>query len=241
MPTFTETLSSTFTGADESPLSEGGAWATMTGEVSFSRTSNQAKVGGGDDSTNRHTTAAAAGQYSRADLTCVGTAGGGSGMGLAVRCASAARTYYRLAIDHAATNNAEIARFVAGTYTSLVQWTQAFTNGDQFTIAIENQVLYVYDKTLTQVKTYDDTGGGGPTTGSVGLSYSSVETSALLDNWGGGPFRTAAVGATAVGRPIRPRPRLRKSRFKRSTQGDITLTVVVNIPRHLYTTMGVGT
>jgi len=45
MPTFTETLSSTFTGTDESPLSEGGAWATMTGEASFSRTSNQAAAG----------------------------------------------------------------------------------------------------------------------------------------------------------------------------------------------------
>jgi len=129
---------------------------------------------------------------------------------------------------------------VAGTYTSLAGWTQAFTNGDQFTIAIENQVLYVYDKTLTQVKSYDDSGGGGPTTGNVGISFSSIETSALLDNWSGGTFSSAG-GATAVGRPIRPRPRLRKSRFKRSTQGDITLTVVVNIPRHLYTTMGVGT
>ena len=195
MPTFTETLSSTFTGADEATLSEGGAWATLTGEASFSRTSNQAlPFGSGTDSTNRHTTAVAAGQYSRADLTCVGTTGSAAGIGLAVRCASAARTYYRLAIDHAATNNAEIARFVAGTYTSLVQWTQAFTNGDQFTIAIENQVLYVYDKTLTQVQTFDDTGGGGPTTGSVGLSFSSIETSALLDNWSGGTFSTAAGG-----------------------------------------------
>ena len=102
-----------------------------------------------------------------------------------------------MAIDHAATNNAEIARFVAGTYTSLVQWTQAFTNGDQFTITIENQVLYVYDKTLTQVKSYDDSGGGGPTTGNVGISFSSIETSALLDNWSGGTFSTAAGGPSA--------------------------------------------
>jgi len=195
MPTFTETLSSTFTGADEATLSEGGAWAKMTSESSFSRTSNQAVVISSNDSTNLHTTAVAADQYSRADLTCVGTSGGGQGIGLAVRCASAARTYYRLVIDHAATNNAEIARFVAGTYTSLVRWTQAFTNGDQFTIAIENQVLYVYDKTLTQVKTYDDTGGGGPTTGNVGISFSSSETSALLENWRGGTFSSAG-GAT---------------------------------------------
>ena len=86
---------------------------------------------------------------------------------------------------------------MAGTYTSLVRWTQAFTDGDQFTIAIENQVLYVYDKTLTQVKTYDDTGGGGPTTGSVGISFSSRETSAFLDNWSGGTFSTAAGGPSA--------------------------------------------
>ena len=205
MPTFTETLSSTFTGTDESPLSEGGAWATMTGENSFARTSNQADVSPGVDSTNRHTTAVAAGQYSRADLTCVGTPGVGAGIGLAVRCASAARTYYRMAIDHNATNNAEIARFVAGTYTALVQWTQAFTNGDQFTLAIENQVLYVYDKTLTQVQTYDDTGGGGPTTGSVGLSFSSVETSASLDNWSGGTFSSAG-GAAARAPRYRPFP-----------------------------------
>ena len=50
----------------------------------------------------------------------------------------------------------------------------------------------------------------------------------------------AAGGATPFGSHIRPRTRPSNRRFKRSTQGDITLTIVVTVPSHLYTTMGVG-
>ena len=119
----------------------------------------------------------------------MGTAGSGAGMGLCVRCATASRSSYRFVIDHASSNNAQLGRFVNNTFTALVTWTQAFTNGDQFTLAIEGETLYVYDKTLTVVKTYVDTGGGVPQSGQPGIAYSSTESAGTLaDNWSGGNF-----------------------------------------------------
>src|ERR1043165_532838 len=130
-----------------------------------------------------------ANHYSRADITTVSTTGGGRGMGLCVRCATAAETGYRFAIDHAASNNAELGRFINGTYTFLDHWTQAFTNGDQFTLAIAGETLYVYDKTSTLVRTYVDTGGGVPQSGQPGVSFSSSTSSGTFaDNWSGGNY-----------------------------------------------------
>lgn len=196
MPTFTLVASSTFTGANENPLSEGGVWATGTAETAFQRLSNAAQPSDVNNgaSANYIGIASPNDQYSRANLTVSGTAGA-HGIGLRVRGSESAQTFYMFVIDHAASNNATIYRCVTSSFTSLAAWTQAFSDGDQFTLAIEGQKLYVYDKTLTEVKNFDDAGGGGPTTGDFGIQYSSVETSASIDNWEGGSFSSAAGGA----------------------------------------------
>jgi hypothetical protein len=120
-------------------------------------------------------------QASEAKVTVTGTAGGGAGIGPAVRC-SAGNTCYRLVLDHAASNNCAIQRFVAAVFTSLVTFTQAFTDGDAWTLAMVDATLYVYYKGLL-VKTFLDT--TPINTGSAGLSYSSTETAAQLDDWRG--------------------------------------------------------
>lgn len=192
-PTFVPIASSTFTGADENPLSESSAWTVTNGGAgSMKRLSNTlSPTTFGSDSTAKYTGAVFnANQYAQAALTTIGTAGAGAGMGLCVRCATAADTKYAFHIDHAASNNAQLSRKIAGVYTNVgTAWTQAFADGDTFTLAVEGETLYVYDKTSTLVKTVVDTGGGVPQSGSAGVSYSSSTSSGTLaDTWVGGNY-----------------------------------------------------
>src|SRR6185503_14012951 len=86
-------------------------------------------------------------QYATCSLTVTGTVGTGSGMGMELRASSSVRSMYRFTIDHAASNNAQWFRFINGTGTRIDQWTQAFTDADTFTVAVEGETLYTYDKT----------------------------------------------------------------------------------------------
>lgn len=198
MPTFIPKVSSSFTGIDENPISEGAVWVTVTSQTAFKRLTNTAQPSNlAVDNGSRHTQTLPDNQYARAALTVTGTTGASVGIGLLVRVASAALTCYRFTIDHAAANNASFQRFNAGVGAVLVSWTTPFTDGDTFTLAIEKinnkQILYAYDKNLKLIQTFDDTAGAGSTSGSAGLGYSSTETNASVDNWEAGSFNSAST------------------------------------------------
>lgn len=215
MPTFTAVASSTFSGT-ENPLSESGVWTNAV-EGSFQKRAADTKVGAKEVSTAADSFAFYSGlsfnanQYSRGNLFQDGTSGGGRGIGLLLRRgASATKTHYEFVIDHAVSSNARIARRVdPSSYTSLVAWTQTFTDGDQFTFAVETsgstQILHVYDKTGAEITQ----GTGTPLvdnntsvlTGSPGLAYSSQEgntTLTAIQNWEGGNFSTDTLLGQAV-------------------------------------------
>lgn len=189
--TLEQLISSSFTGADEDPLSEGSVWSTITSENAFKRASNTAQPNNvGADCGSRYSGITwPADHYSQAKLTVTGTTGGGAGIGLHLRAASGARTYYRFVVDHATSNNAEIRRVVAGSGTVLTTWTQPFTDGDQFTFGVQGTQLFVMDKNGRIVATAQD---GQITSGSPGIEYSSTETSASVDDWSGGKFSLLA-------------------------------------------------
>lgn len=195
---FVPLASSTFTGANEVPLSEGGVWTTSSGLVGFDRNTNTAipDTVGSDCGSHYTGITFPANQYSRANLTVTGTVGGGSGIGLRLRQASGANTGYRFAIDHAASNNAQIVRSTAGALVTLITWTQAFTDGDQFTFAVDGMTVYVFDKNGLEVARFRETTAAVISTGAPGLFYSSTETSASLDNWDAGLFSFAALGSS---------------------------------------------
>jgi len=197
MPTFTTLASSSFTGSDENPLSEGGVWTGGTGsESGWKRVSSTAVPNAtGSDTSVRYTGITfATNQFSRAQLTMAGTTQD-SGVALIVNrsnSAGANRYEYVFIINHGATNNASVYRVVNGAFTLLgSRWTQAFTDGDQFAIGVENEVIFVYDKNTTQIFTISDVGGGVLTPGSPGLAGSSSFTSGSADNWDGGTFASA--------------------------------------------------
>lgn len=210
MPVFTLVASSTFTGSDESPLSEGSNWtnSSAAGEGSWKRLSSQAHPVNNSSDSFAFWTAASFNdnQYARGKLSTAGTAAGGRGVGFVLRRGSAGtQTHYEFVIDHAASNNARLARRVAGVYSSLVQWTQAFTDADQFTASVEtsgtHQILYVYDKTGALVQTFDDN-NASVTSGSPGLAWSAAEGSSattIVDDWEGGNYASVAALTINVG------------------------------------------
>lgn len=193
---FTAIATDAFTRANETPIV--GNW-TNVAAAGFNIVSNHVEPsapGGNDSWAFYNAVAFPSGQYSRAAINCVGTGAGGQGNGLGVRISGAAAVEngYRIVADHAASNNVEVARRVVGVNTTLATFTEAFTNGDQWTLAIGSLLgvwtLYVFHLNIL-VQTVSDTTplltAGGP-----GLAFSSNETSAQTDDWEGGAFAVTA-------------------------------------------------
>jgi hypothetical protein len=181
------TISDSFNRANETPLASG--WTTGTSDVAFNLTGNVAVPSDAsvNDDCSIYTGATWGNdQSSKAKLTCTGTAGGSAGVGLCLRHAAAAKTYYRFALDHAASNNMCIDRFVAGAHAILVTWTQTFTDGDTFEYTVTGpqtaSVLTVY-RNGTQVQQFTD--NSTIASGTPGLSFSTSETAATVDDWVG--------------------------------------------------------
>lgn len=137
-------------------------------------------------------------QYSQAPITVTGTVGGGSGMGLCVR-AAAGKTYYRLVIDHAAGNNVELARFVAGAFTQLwIRAANGFVNGDLLRLEVRTVGADAVLKALLNGVAIgaDFTDTSPIASGAAGLSYSGGETAASADDWEGGSLAVSGGGFT---------------------------------------------
>lgn len=195
------TISSTFTGADQIPLSEGGVWVTGSGDGEFARSANTAvpNQAGQDCSAIYTGTAWGNNQSSACGLTTTSTGGGGSGPGLWVRHAGlAAKTGYRFIVDHAASNNIEVARFNAGTFTSLaVRTVASWTNADVWEFSVTGGVgavvLTIKLNGVQQGATISDASGSGVASGSPGLGYSSIGGGEVFDNWTGSDGGAAAT------------------------------------------------
>jgi hypothetical protein len=191
-------VSDSFTRANETPLA--GNWATGTSDTGINLTSNAANIP--DDSADRCSiyTGSTFGndQSSSAKLTSAGSAGSGQGSGLCVRHAAAAKTYYRMVADTAASNNVNISRFVAAASTSLVTFTRGgVANGDRFELRVTGPAaaakLEVFHNGVS-IQTFTD--NSSLVSGSPGLAYSTADTSGTIDDWigtdefGSGVMRT---------------------------------------------------
>jgi len=198
MPTFTPLATSTFTRPDESPILEVNKWTELTPPGGVMQiTSNSARPSSfASDAGALYTTLGqSSNQYARANFTCTGGSVAGVGPCLLLRNAvQTVNTLYRFSISKKATGNATIARFINNAYTELVTWTQPFTDGDEFTFAVEgtslNQIiLYAYDSVLTEIRQHVDSNViAGPNTGYSGIGYSSIVTACTLDNFECGFF-----------------------------------------------------
>lgn len=121
-------------------------------------------------------------QYCQVKVTVTGTSAGAGG-GLAVRCAAGAKTFYRVVVNKAASANVEVAKFVAGAFTSLGTRTTTWVDGDTLQMRIVGTSIYVYQNGIQLGALITDS---ALTSGNAGISYSSTVTTMTLDDFEGG-------------------------------------------------------
>jgi hypothetical protein len=130
--------------------------------------------------------------YGQCKIAVTGSGGGGQGVGPAVRMGTATPTnVYRLAADHAASNNMELSKFVGGSFTSKWVRTQAFTDGDTLYLEIQSTTLIAkLNGTAIGASVTDSS----LTSGAAGICFSSgTLTAASVDDFEGGDFAAAAA------------------------------------------------
>jgi hypothetical protein len=126
-------------------------------------------------------------QYSQVKVTITGTFGNGQGPGPAVRMGTATpENVYRLCVDHAASNNMELSKFVGGSFTSKWVRSQAFADGDTLYLEVQGTTLVAkLNGTAIGTSVTDSSLGSGR----AGIGFSSGTTSsASLDDFEGGDF-----------------------------------------------------
>src|SRR5262245_16725233 len=106
----------------------GANWTTITSETAMAIVSNHAEPSntGADCSARYSARTWANDQNSRVKIVAVAL-GVEQGMGPFVRCASAARTYYRVVMVSAGANNLSLHRNVAGSVSLLAQYTVTYS------------------------------------------------------------------------------------------------------------------
>jgi hypothetical protein len=167
--------------ASADPL--GGSWTTITGQgamrsvVGIVEPSNStgdagSVYSGGTFATN---------QWCEADITTLGTGGGGQGIGLAVRAVT--NSFYRLVMDGSGSSNMELGKIVNGSFTSLATRTVTYVDGQVLRLEVSGTTLkIIYNGSQVGATVSDN----AILSGKPGLAYSSLATSSELDNWKAG-------------------------------------------------------
>lgn len=179
----------TFTRANETPLAS--PWTTAGDTGTFVLASNAVTYGNQNNDTSYYTTAVSSitDQYSQAVCSTASSGGGGIGPGVGVRMATS-QNYYRLVADHGGTNNWELGKRVASTYTVLWDRTQSWTNGDVFYLEVQGTTLIAK---RNGVAIGASTSDSALAAGRPGLSYSSSAFTSTMDTWEGGNFAVAGM------------------------------------------------
>lgn len=130
-------------------------------------------------------------QWSKARLYCVSTAGVRQGPALYVRTDIAGPGYtgYRLSTDHAASTNCNISRFLSDSRTTILDFTQAWNDGDVWELRVEGPASAARLRAfLNDVQIADVIDNSSITTGSpgVGVSNNVLISSWSIDEWSGG-------------------------------------------------------
>lgn len=171
-------VSDSFTRANETPLA--GNWTRVTDESgTLNLASNQLGIGTDSDTTYYYTGTWSADQSSEVAATA-GVSNAGSGPGVAVRCSTSARTYYRFVVD--VSGNYEVGKMVAGSFTSLRTGTVTYSAGALIKLSIAGSTLTLFYNGAQVGATISD---GDIASGNPGVSYSSSNSGTTMDSWTG--------------------------------------------------------
>lgn len=184
------TASDDFNRANETPLA--GNWTNFGGNFNLATNAAAPASASSDANAVWNVFTPANDQFSQADLTVNGNNAGDQGLGFALRSSGVASpTQYRIVIDHGPANNVSITRYNTGTGSNLKQVTQTWSDGATWRVEITGYVISVF-LSGSLVTSFDDSASGSKiASGKVGISFSSTETSASLDNWSGGDIAVA--------------------------------------------------
>ena len=184
-----------FNRANENPLSDAGAWHTVTSSGAMAVTNNQVLIanpaGSDSDAYFDGGVSWSANQYSQLDIVSADTIGNAhGGIGPSVRVSSSSRTYYRVILNQATANNLYLSRRVSGTGVPMQTNTIAFISGETLRLEVTGTGA---STTLTvktngvQVYTFTDS------TGAIASGFPGIgcgtDTSLVYDtgdNWAGG-------------------------------------------------------
>lgn len=146
-------------------------------------------------------------QYSQLQIITLtgGSASGGEGVGVAVRMSTSAREYYLAVMNAAASNNVELSKFVAGSYTFIARATAAFVTTQLLRLEVSGTALTVKYNGVTLISTTD----ASIATGKAGFGYSSSVSAATVDSWEAGAASAAPPALTGPFLSQRPSTLLR--------------------------------
>lgn len=191
-----------FTRADNADL--GTNWTVQTGNSALKVATNAAanSTTGADCIENYNALTWPNDQYSQVKVTISGgSAASTEGGGIGCRMATGANTLYRCVVGNAGSNNIELKKIVAGTYTSLALRTVTYGAG---------QVLYLDAQGSTLIIKYNGSQAGASVSdsaiasGRAGLAFSSGSNmSVTMDDWEGGDFAAATKAPPPFARPPR--------------------------------------
>lgn len=182
-----------FNRANETPLAA--PWTDVVGQVNL--VSNAVTSAIDDNNRGMYYSGPAwpDDQWSKAKLYVDSTGGVRMGPALYVRLAAGVDCY-RFSTDHAASNNCNVSRFVASSRTTIVDFTQAWNDGDEWMLQVEGPATAARVRVfLNGVQKSDDTDNSSIASGSpgIGISGSATITSWSLDDWSGGDLEGTTV------------------------------------------------
>lgn len=190
----------TFDRANADPI--GGNWTTAGTYAALKIASNVAVPSnqGADGAAYYNAISWPNDQYSQLKVTG-GTGGSGVGFGALTRQATGAtNTNYRCVVDRGATNNVEMGKTVAGTFTSLKSFSNTWVDSDVLRLESQGTSHRIY-RNGTQISTTAT--DSAIASGNAGMFYSSDEASTGND-WEGGDF-TSVSAMKRINDHLRPR------------------------------------
>lgn len=201
------TFSSSFDGADEDPLSEGGVWdGGYAASQSFKRVSNLVRVSDQTSGTNAVMTYNGAtfneDQYAQIEVDALSDGGAGGFVQAVALCragAPAGNTYYRFqARSFAGAGNQAtmIAKTVSGTTTVIANTSTTWTAGGDILMGIANSTnVSLLKNGAYEIHTYDTGISGSGRIGIFATEGPEVGTVCDIDNFTGGDLRRWFFGA----------------------------------------------
>lgn len=172
-----------FNRTDANPA--GGNWTTVDAAWKVSTNTLTPVSFGGDAGCRYNALTLPNDQFVQGRITVTGTAGGGAGIGLGARMATGSSTFYRLVMDHGASNNLELSKIVAGGFTSIKQITTgAWTDGSMLRITLCGSVIRIYlNGNQLGSDIFDSAIASGP---NGGVAYSTAVSAGFVDDWSEG-------------------------------------------------------